>query len=259
MEQDFATMWRQFLLRSHSSRCTTPLRRLTESANRPIGSLLKPISIAAANCETPRSAFGSHGFSSTTTATSSNSYNDDPPFNKVLIANRGEISQRIMETCKSLGVGTVAIYSTADSKAPFVQAADEAVCVGPAQANESYLNVENVVKAIRDTGAQACHPGYGFLSENADFCNSIQELGIAWLGPPVSAIRDMGDKLRSKIIAEEAGVNVIPGFEGTIDSIEHALEVANQIGYPILLKAAAGGGGKGMRTCYNDQVSEKRS
>ena len=175
------------------------------------------------------------------------------PFDKVLIANRGEISQRVVKTCKELGIKTVAIYSTADAKAPFVKAADEAICIGPADSSASYLNVERVLQAIRDTGAQAVHPGYGFLSENADFCESIQGEGVAWLGPPISAIHDMGDKIQSKVIAAAAGVSIIPGYDGTINSLEHAYEVANQIGYPVLVKAAAGGGGKGMRTCYNDQ------
>jgi propionyl-CoA carboxylase alpha chain len=175
------------------------------------------------------------------------------PFDKVLIANRGEISQRVVKTCKELGIKTVAIYSTADAKAPFVQAADEAICIGPADSSASYLNVERVLQAIRDTGAQAVHPGYGFLSENADFCKSIQGEGVAWLGPPISAIHDMGDKIQSKVIAAAAGVSIIPGYDGTINSLEHAYEVANQVGYPVLVKAAAGGGGKGMRTCYNDK------
>ncbi|KAG7354680.1 carboxylase propionyl-CoA carboxylase [Nitzschia inconspicua] len=175
------------------------------------------------------------------------------PFDKVLIANRGEISQRVARTCKDLGIKTVAIYSTADAKAPFVQAADEAICVGPAASSESYLNVPKVLQAIRTTNAKAVHPGYGFLSENSEFCRSIESEGVAWLGPPVSAIRDMGDKIRSKEIAEAAGVSIIPGYDGEIESLEHAIQVSNDIGYPVLVKAAAGGGGKGMRTCYNDQ------
>ena len=177
----------------------------------------------------------------------------NPPFSKVLIANRGEISQRVVKTCKDLGIKTVAIYSTADAKAPFVKTADEAICVGPAAASESYLNVPNVLKAIRDTGAEAVHPGYGFLSENADFCHSIEAEGVAWLGPPVHAIQEMGDKIRSKEIAEEAGVNIIPGYDGQIESVGHAIEVSNTLGYPVLVKAAAGGGGKGMRTCYSEK------
>lgn len=177
----------------------------------------------------------------------------DPPFTKVLIANRGEISQRVVRTCKELGIKTVAIYSTADAKAPFVQAADEAICVGPADSSLSYLNVPKVLEVIRQTGVQAVHPGYGFLSENAEFCRSIENEGVAWLGPGISAIQDMGDKIRSKEIAEQAGVNIIPGYDGVIESLDHCLQVANNIGYPVLVKAAAGGGGKGMRTCYNDQ------
>lgn len=173
-------------------------------------------------------------------------FSTEPPFSKVLVSNRGEICQRVFKTCKSLGIKTVAIYSTADAQAPFVQEADEAVCVGPPAANQSYLNVEKVLQVIRDTGVQAVHPGYGFLSENADFCQSIEKEGVAWLGPPVSAIQDMGDKIRSKEIAAEAGVNIIPGYEGTIESLDHALDVSNEIGYPVLVKAAAGGGGKGM-------------
>jgi len=177
----------------------------------------------------------------------------DPPFSKVLIANRGEISQRVARTCRELGIKTVAIYSTADAKAQFVQEADESICVGPADSSQSYLNVPRVLEAIRQTGAKAVHPGYGFLSENAEFCRSIENEGVAWLGPGVSAIQDMGDKIRSKEIAEQAGVNIVPGFDGSIESLDHCLQVANDIGYPVLVKAAAGGGGKGMRTCYNDQ------
>jgi propionyl-CoA carboxylase alpha chain len=172
-------------------------------------------------------------------------FSTEPPFSKVLVSNRGEIVQRVIRTCKDLGVKTVAIYSTADAKAPFVQEADEAYCVGPADVSQSYLNVEKVLEVIRETGAQAVHPGYGFLSENAEFCRSIDKEGVTWLGPPVSAIQDMGDKIRSKEIAEEAGVNIVPGYEGSIESLDHAIEVSNQIGYPVLVKAAAGGGGKG--------------
>lgn len=177
----------------------------------------------------------------------------NPPFEKVLIANRGEISQRVARTCRELGIKSVAIYSTADSKAQFVQEADEAVCVGPADSSSSYLNVPKVLEVIRETGAQAVHPGYGFLSENAQFCNSIEKEGVAWLGPGTHAIEQMGDKIQSKVIAEEAGVSIIPGYEGEIKSLDQALQVSNDIGYPVLVKAAAGGGGKGMRTCYNDQ------
>ena len=177
----------------------------------------------------------------------------DPPFDKVLIANRGEISQRVARTCRELGIKSVAIYSTADAKAPFVQEADEAICVGPGDSSLSYLNVPKVLEVIRETGAQAVHPGYGFLSENAQFCRSIQKEGVVWLGPGTYAIEQMGDKIQSKVIAAEAGVSIIPGYDGEISSLDHAIQVANDIGYPVLVKAAAGGGGKGMRTCYNDQ------
>ena len=174
------------------------------------------------------------------------------PFEKVLIANRGEIASRVMRTCEQLGIKTVAIYSTADSKAPFVAQADEAICVGPASSSQSYLCTDNIVAAIKATNAQALHPGYGFLSENAKFSEDITEMGIQWLGPSPSAVREMGDKIRSKEIAQAAGVNIIPGFDGELMSIDHALQVAKDIGYPILLKAANGGGGKGMRVCQSD-------
>eukprot|EP00521_Asterionellopsis_glacialis_P015377 CAMPEP_0195303474 /NCGR_PEP_ID=MMETSP0707-20130614/32845_1 /TAXON_ID=33640 /ORGANISM="Asterionellopsis glacialis, Strain CCMP134" /LENGTH=712 /DNA_ID=CAMNT_0040367031 /DNA_START=167 /DNA_END=2305 /DNA_ORIENTATION=- len=180
-----------------------------------------------------------------------------PPFDKVLIANRGEIAQRVMKTCHDMGIDTVAVYSTADALAPFVQEAREAICIGPAASSESYLNVDKICKAITHTGAQAVHPGYGFLSENADFAKQITDMGVAWLGPGPYAVQEMGDKLRSKELAVEAGVNTIPGYEGVLESVEQAREIANDIGYPILLKAAAGGGGKGMRTCFSDTDVEE--
>lgn len=171
---------------------------------------------------------------------------------KVLIANRGEIAKRVIETCQKHGFPTVAIYSTADSKAPHVEMADEAICVGPAASNESYLDSEKVLKAIEMTNADAVHPGYGFMSENAEFAKTIIDAGKIWLGPPISAVHEMGDKIESKIIAKAANVTTIPGYKGVIDSIEHAIHIVNEgvpgekdskIGYPILLKAAAGGGG----------------
>ena len=178
------------------------------------------------------------------------------PFEKVLVANRGEIVQRVMRTCNALDIDTVAVYSTADARAPFVQEADEKVCLGPPAASESYLNVEKVLQAIRHTGAQAVHPGYGFLSENANFARAIQEeTDAVWLGPSPNAIRQLGDKLASKDVAIEAGVNIVPGHDKPIESLEQALHLVHEtdLTYPVLLKAAAGGGGKGMRTCYNDQ------
>lgn len=175
-----------------------------------------------------------------------------PPFEKVLIANRGEISQRVMRTCHAMGIDTVAIYSTADAQAPFVQEAREAICIGPPSSTESYLNAEKILSAIQQTGAQAVHPGYGFMSENAAFSKAVTDMGVAWLGPSPHAVQDMGDKLTSKQLAETAGVHIIPGYDGPMLNIKHAIEVANDVGYPILLKAASGGGGKGMRVCRND-------
>lgn len=179
-------------------------------------------------------------------------FSSKKPFDKVLIANRGEIASRVMRTCEKLGIKTVAIYSTADSKAAFVAQADEAICVGPASSAKSYLKTDNIVAAIKATNAQAVHPGYGFLSENAQFSKEITDMGVTWLGPSPSAVKEMGDKIRSKEIALAAGVNIIPGFDGKLESLDHALEVATDIGYPVLLKAANGGGGKGMRVCRSD-------
>ena len=170
------------------------------------------------------------------------------PF-RVLVANRGEIVQRIQKTCRQYPdlFETVVVYSTADAKAPFVtEATGPKVCIGPPAASESYLNVDKILQTLADTGCHMVHPGYGFLSENADFATAVTEqAGAIWLGPPPHAVREMGDKLRSKEVALEAGVNVVPGFEGVLESADQAREVANDIGYPILLKAAAGGGGKG--------------
>jgi propionyl-CoA carboxylase alpha chain len=175
-------------------------------------------------------------------------------FDKVLIANRGEIAERVIRTCRALGILSVAVYSTADSAAPFVRAADEAICLGPPAAADSYLNMDAVLNAIQVTGAQAVHPGYGFFSENARFCEAVQNMGAVFLGPPVHAIEKLGDKLESKKIAIAAGVDTIPGYDdGPVETLEHALHLChNLIPYPVLLKAANGGGGKGMRVCYND-------
>ena len=174
-------------------------------------------------------------------------------FDKILIANRGEIARRIIRTCKSLGIKTVAIYSTADSKSLHVQEADEAVCVGPAASSDSYLSVPNIMKAIEQTNANAIHPGYGFLSENAEFAEQIEKAGKKFIGPSSSAIISMGDKITSKHIASSAGVNIIPGFEGFVTSPEHAVKIAHQVGFPVMIKATSGGGGKGMRICYTDE------
>ncbi|KAJ1977191.1 hypothetical protein H4R33_006268 [Dimargaris cristalligena] len=174
-------------------------------------------------------------------------------FNKILVANRGEIACRVMRTAKKLGIKTVAIYSDADVNSLHVQMADEAVNVGPAPTSQSYLNMDHIIQAVKDTGAQAVHPGYGFLSENAAFVGALEKAGATFIGPGVEAMAAMGDKIQSKIIAGQAGVNIIPGFNGVVRDTDHALEISRDIGYPVMIKASAGGGGKGMRIAHNDQ------
>ena len=170
---------------------------------------------------------------------------------KLLVANRGEIALRIMRTARQMGIATVAVYSEADADAPHVQFADEAYLVGPAPSNQSYLNVEAVVAACTASGADAVHPGYGFLSENADFAERIQREGIIWVGPPPSAIRVMGDKLSAKAAAAQFDVPLVPGSDGALATAEAAQVVADNIGYPVMIKASAGGGGKGMRIVHS--------
>ncbi|MEM7407533.1 MAG: acetyl/propionyl/methylcrotonyl-CoA carboxylase subunit alpha [Pseudomonadota bacterium] len=172
-------------------------------------------------------------------------------FSKILIANRGEIACRVMRTAKRLGIATVAVYSDADADALHVRVADEAIRIGPAPSVESYLRIDTIVDACRSTGAQAVHPGYGFLSENAAFADALAEAGIVFVGPPVGAITAMGDKIASKKLADEAGVNTIPGYTDVVRDAAHAVEIADGIGYPVMLKASAGGGGKGMRVAYD--------
>ena len=174
-------------------------------------------------------------------------------FTKILIANRGEIACRVIKTAKRMGIATVAVYSDADARAPFVRMADEAVHIGPATASESYLVADKIIAAAKQTGAEAVHPGYGFLSERASFVEALEAEGIAFIGPPVNAIAAMGDKIESKKLAMEAGVNVVPGFVGEIEDTEHAVRISNEIGYPVMMKASAGGGGKGMRLAYSEQ------
>ncbi|KAG0336469.1 hypothetical protein BG000_006549 [Podila horticola] len=174
-------------------------------------------------------------------------------FDKILIANRGEIACRVIRTAKKMGIKTVAIHSDADVNSLHVQLADEAVNVGPAPTSQSYLNIPNILKAIKDTGAQAVHPGYGFLSENATFVKALDEVGVTFIGPSQEAMASMGDKIQSKIIAKESKVNIIPGFNGVVTDVDHALEISREIGYPVMLKASAGGGGKGMRIAWNDE------
>ncbi|MEW6429600.1 MAG: acetyl/propionyl/methylcrotonyl-CoA carboxylase subunit alpha [Thermodesulfobacteriota bacterium] len=173
-------------------------------------------------------------------------------FKKILIANRGEIACRVIRTARRMRIRTVAVYSEADQDALHVQMADEAVCIGPPAAAASYLNIARIIEACRDTGAEAVHPGYGFLSENTVFARKLATAGIAFIGPPPEAISAMGDKLESKRIAAKAGVSTIPGHDGIIADAEEAVRVANRIGYPVMLKASAGGGGKGMRIAAND-------
>jgi propionyl-CoA carboxylase alpha chain len=173
-------------------------------------------------------------------------------FKKILIANRGEIACRVIRTCRKLGIATVAVYSEADAQALHVQMADEAVPIGPASARESYLVIDKILAACRQTGAEAVHPGYGFLSENAAFADALESAGIAFIGPPMNAVQAMGDKIESKILAKKAGVSVVPGHVEPVSDPGDALRIARGIGYPVMVKAAAGGGGKGMRIAHDD-------
>ncbi|KAM4729978.1 propionyl-CoA carboxylase alpha chain [Anableps anableps] len=178
-------------------------------------------------------------------------------FEKILIANRGEIACRVMKTCKKMGIQTVAVHSDVDSSAVHVKMADQAVCVGPAPTGKSYLNMEAIMEAIRQTGAQAVHPGYGFLSENKEFAKRLAAEGVTFIGPDTHAIQAMGDKIESKLIAKAAKVNTIPGFDGVVKTAEEAVKIAQEIGYPVMIKASAGGGGKGMRIAWNDEETRE--
>ncbi|MEL6542578.1 MAG: acetyl/propionyl/methylcrotonyl-CoA carboxylase subunit alpha [Pseudomonadota bacterium] len=173
-------------------------------------------------------------------------------FSKILIANRGEIACRVIQTARKMGIATVAVYSDADARAPFVRMADEAVHIGPAPAAESYLIPEKIIAACKETGAEAVHPGYGFLSERASFVEALEAEGIVFIGPPPGALSAMGDKIESKKLAGNAGVNIVPGFVGEIRDTQHAVEISDEIGYPVMMKASAGGGGKGMRLAWSE-------
>jgi len=173
-------------------------------------------------------------------------------FKKILIANRGEIACRVIKTAKRMGIRTVAVYSDADRNAVHVEMADEAVHIGPAPAAQSYLLGDKIIAACKQTGAEAVHPGYGFLSERASFCAALEKEGIVFIGPKPKAIEAMGDKIESKKFANAAKVSTVPGFLGIIEDADHAVKIANEIGYPVMLKASAGGGGKGMRIAWND-------
>ena len=174
-------------------------------------------------------------------------------FKKILIANRGEIACRVIATAQKMGIQTVAVYSEADKEARHVQLADEAVLIGPAASRESYLVADKIIAAAKATGAQAIHPGYGFLSENAEFSKRCEDEGIAFIGPRHFSIAAMGDKIESKKLAGAAGVNCIPGVNHAIETAEKAVEIAKGIGYPVMIKASAGGGGKGLRVAFNDK------
>ena len=175
-------------------------------------------------------------------------------FEKVLIANRGEIALRILRACKEMGIKTVAVHSTADTNAMHVRLADESVCIGPPAATESYLNVPAILSAATISNADAIHPGYGFLSENADFAAMVEEHGFTFIGPSPDHIRQMGDKITAKRIIKEAGIPVVPGSDGPVDDIDEALRIAEEIGYPVLIKASAGGGGRGMKLAENAEA-----
>ena len=168
-------------------------------------------------------------------------------FKKILIANRGEIACRIAKTCKKMGIATIGIYSDVDKNSMHLQYVDEAVNIGPADSSKSYLNIENIIKAAKEKKADAVHPGYGFLSENAEFAKALEKAKITFIGPSIEAIQSMGDKIISKRIAKKAGVNIIPGVDGAIKNVEDAIKAAKEISYPVMVKASAGGGGKGMR------------
>ena len=178
-------------------------------------------------------------------------------FKKILIANRGEIACRVIKTARKMGIATVAVYSDADRNALHVRMADEAVHVGPPPASQSYIVIDNILRAIRETGAEAVHPGYGFLSENMKFAEALEREGVVFIGPPSGAIEAMGDKITSKKIAAEAGVSTVPGYMGLIADADEAVTISRQIGYPVMIKASAGGGGKGMRIAWTDEEARE--
>jgi acetyl-CoA carboxylase biotin carboxylase subunit len=173
-------------------------------------------------------------------------------FSRILIANRGEIALRIIRACHELGVEAVAVYSEADKDAPYLQLADGAICIGPADSAESYLNIPHIISAAEIADAEAIHPGYGFLAENINFAQICHDCGIIFIGPSVEAMRLLGDKVQARQVAREAEVQVVPGSDGTIEDESEALKLADKIGYPVMIKAAAGGGGRGMRVAHND-------
>src|SRR5246127_2074348 len=172
-------------------------------------------------------------------------------FSKILIANRGEIAVRVLKTARRLGISVVQVYSEADADSLAVEQADESVLIGPAPAAQSYLAMDKIIEAAKRTGAQAVHPGFGFLSENAEFARRLEAEGIVFIGPKPRAIDAMGDKIESKRFAAAAKVATVPGWLGVIEDVAHAVKIAEEIGYPVMMKASAGGGGKGMRIAWN--------
>lgn len=179
-------------------------------------------------------------------------------FKKILIANRGEIAMRILRTCKEMGIKTVAVYSTADKDSLHVRFADEAVCIGPPASKDSYLNIPNIISAAEITNADAIHPGYGFLAENANFSRICQKNGIKFIGATPEQIERMGDKATAKATMKEAGIPCVPGSDGLLESLEQAEKIADEIGYPVMIKATAGGGGKGMRAILEFGRTERK-
>ena len=173
-------------------------------------------------------------------------------FKKILIANRGEIACRVIHTARKMGIATVAVYSEADRDALHVELADESVLLGPAPSRDSYLAADKILDACRRTGAEALHPGYGFLFDNEAFARRVEEDGVVFIGPKHASIAAMGDKIASKRLAKAARVNTIPGWNDAIESAERAVEIAKDIGYPVMIKASAGGGGKGLRIAFDD-------
>lgn len=171
---------------------------------------------------------------------------------RVLVANRGEIALRIIRACHEMGIETVAVYSEADKKAPYLEFADESICIGPANPAESYLNIARIISAAEVADVEAIHPGYGFLAENIEFAQICSECGIIFIGPPVEAMKRLGDKVEARKLAQKVEVSVVPGSEGPVNNESEALKLANKMGYPVMIKAAAGGGGRGMRIVHND-------
>src|SRR5579885_858747 len=173
-------------------------------------------------------------------------------FHKILVANRGEIALRVIRACRDLGIEVVVVYSEADRGAPYLELADQAICIGPPMATKSYLKESQIIAAADKANAEAIHPGYGFLSENASFAQKCRDCNIEFIGPPVEAMHKLGDKNRSKQLARQVNVPTVPGSDGLIETEEEALKFARAVGYPVLIKASAGGGGKGMRPAHDD-------